>query len=119
MLAEELPLTPMLAEELPLTPVPLSQVPVTPVAPEAVLVLMACTAGSGPVCSTSSRAAGVATLIPTKPPAWMRIFSDSGDPVDALVLKMSGATLAGPRKFVPSVVTPVLPPSFQGVATGA
>ena len=55
--------------------------------------------------------------MPTLPAGVMRMRS-VGTLLVAAVLKISGATLMVPRKLVPSVVTPVLPPRCQSSVTG-
>jgi hypothetical protein len=46
--------------------------------------------------------------------------SETADPVDEYVLKISGApAFVGPRKFEPSLVTPELPPRAHAVVAGA
>ena len=68
--------------------------------------------------ATSSWVPAEAALIATRPLAWIRIRS-MGVLLVCAVLNTSGATFLVPRKLVPSLLTPVLPPSFHVAVAGA
>jgi type IV secretory pathway TrbL component len=81
-----------------------------------VAVLVPCTAMVLPIAST--RAFGSVTPTPSRPTAESRIFSLTPDDVVYFVLKISGISgVVGPMKLL--VVTPLLPPSTQGVVAEA